>query len=115
TDQALRINKEIGSDKLYDITRNRLEAGMYTATSLLWVKENNIENYKKIFKWGNLSTYILFKLTDHYVMDWTQASYTGLFDVVNYKWSEELCSELDIPQKILPKIVSPFELVGYYD
>ncbi|WP_102026582.1 xylulokinase [Salirhabdus sp. Marseille-P4669] len=112
--QADHIRTQIGKNRLYEVTRNRIEPGMYTVTSLIWMRENYPYIYEETFKWGNLSTYILFKLTGQYVMDWTQASYTGLFDVVHYEWSDAFCKELQIDSSLLPKVVSPFDIVGNY-
>lgn len=113
--QAENIKAKIGDDVLYKITRNRLEPGMYTVTSLLWFKENNPALFDQVSIWGNLSTFILNKLSGNFVMDWTQASYSGLFDVVKHTWSLELCEKLGIDQSILPKVVSPFDYVGDYN
>lgn len=114
-DQANQIREKLGSDQIFNITRNRLEPGMHTVTSLLWMKERHSEIYENTYKWGNLSTYILYKLTGEFVMDWTQASYTGLYDVIRFKWSDNFIKELDIDKNILPKVVSPFELVGKFN
>lgn len=113
-EQVKHIYRLIGEDLLYKITRNRIEAGMYTVTSLLWEKENFPELFDITYKWGNLSTFIHHRLTGNFVMDWTQASYSGLFDIIKYQWSNEICNKLDIDESILPKVVSPFECIGEY-
>ncbi|MFA1820137.1 FGGY-family carbohydrate kinase [Virgibacillus oceani] len=113
-DQAKQIRENIGDETIYNVTRNRLEPGMYTVTSLLWMKETHPEIYENTYKWGNLSTYILYKLTGEFVMDWTQASYTGLYDVINYEWSDDIGETLGINKHILPEVVSPFEVIGNY-
>lgn len=112
--QAIRVQKLIGKELLYDITRNRIEPGMFAVSSLIWSRENLPELYNKTYKWGNLSTYIFSKLTGNFVMDWTQASFSGIFDTLNYKWSSNLCSKMKIDETMLPKIVSPFARVGEY-
>lgn len=113
-EQASSIRQTIGDEELYRVTRNRLEPGMYTATTLLWVLKNDPSLYEKTYKWGNLSTFILNKLTNRFVMDWTQTSFTGLFDVINYKWSKEFCQKIGIDQSILPEVTDPCEHIGYF-
>lgn len=113
-EQADRIRNLLGEAYIYNITRNRMEPGMYTITSLLWVKENQPGIYENTYKWGNLSTFILHKLTGEFVMDWTQASYTGMYDVSRYEWSDDISAALDVNNKLLPEAVSPLEVVGKY-
>lgn len=112
-DEAQWVKNVVGEDVLDKVTRNRLEPGQYTITTLLWFKNNYPDLYQQIYKWGNLSTYILNKLTGTFVMDWTQSSFTGMFDVVNYEWSAEIYEKLKIDKKILPEIVDPCSVIGY--
>lgn len=114
-EQAMKIRQLLGEAELYHITRNRLEPGMYTVTTLLWVMENLPELYEKTYKWGNLSTFILNKLSGQFVMDWTQTSFSGLYDVVNYEWSREFCEKIGIDQSLLPRSIDPCEQVGTYE
>ncbi|MGJ9384217.1 xylulokinase [Salipaludibacillus sp. CF4.18] len=113
--EAELIRDLVGDEKLQKITKNRLEPGMFSVTTLLWSKNNEINLYNKTYKWGNLSTFILSKLTGEFVMDWTQASFSGIFDMVEYNWSKELCEIIGIDQSILPKVVDPLEVIGFSD
>ncbi len=110
--QANWVKDTIGIDELYQVTRNRIEPGMFSVTTLLWFKETRPELYEKTCRWGNLSTFIYGKLTGEFIMDWTQASFSGVFDIRRYEWSEVLCSKLGIPSSFLPEIVAPGEIVG---
>src|SRR5690625_1680762 len=114
SEQAKHVQRLLGENLLYKITRNRIEPGMYTVTSLLWIKETFPDLFSQTYKWGDLSTFILNKLTGNFVMDWTQASYSGVFDVLNYKWSSDFCGKLGVDESILPKAVDPFECVGKF-
>lgn len=114
-EQAERIYHMIGEELLYKITRNRVEPGMYTVTSILWKMENHLDLFRQTYKWGNLSTFIHHKLTGNFVMDWTQASYTGIFDVMQYQWSTDICEKLGIDMSILPDVVSPFDYIGEFE
>ncbi|MFB5189564.1 xylulokinase [Alicyclobacillus fastidiosus] len=106
------IKANIPLEKQNDITRNRIEPGMFSVTTLLWTKWNRPDIWKNVFKWGHLSTYILHRLTKKFVLDWTQASFSGVFDVINYEWSEELLATIGIDYDILPKIIEPSQGVG---
>lgn len=110
--QSNWIKEVVGNDHLYKVTKNRIEPGMFSVTTLLWVKENEPKVYEASYKWGNISTFIYNKLTDEFIMDWTQASYTGIFDITDYDWSKSLCSTLGIPMSILPKVIEPGKSIG---
>ncbi|MCF8568120.1 xylulose kinase [Alicyclobacillus tolerans] len=109
--EARWIKNRVDPDVMYAITKNRLEPGMFSVTTLLWFK-NNLEKFNNTYKWGHLSTFILRKLTEHFVMDWTQASFTGLFDITNYEWSRYLVENLGLGFDILPTVVDPNSKVG---
>jgi xylulokinase len=110
--EAEWIRDAFGSEKQFAITKNRIETGMSSVTSLLWFKRSCPELFDQVYKWGHLSTYILHKLTGEFVLDWTQASFTGIFDIANYEWSRELYEEIGINERILPDIVAPEAVVG---
>jgi len=106
------IKETVGEDLIFDITKNRLEPGQYTITTLLWFKNHYSDLYNKMYKWGNLSTFILNKLTGSFVMDWTQSSFTGIFDIEKYEWSSDIYEKVGIDSEKLPDIVTPSSIVG---
>jgi xylulokinase len=107
------VKDVVGEELLFKVTKNRLEPGMYTVTTHLWFKNHHPELYEQTHKWGNLSTFILHKLTGTFVMDWTQSSFTGLYDVENYQWSQEIYEELGIEREKLPEVVEPCSIIGH--
>ncbi len=106
------IKSEIGEELLYKITKNRMEPGMYTITTLLWFKKYYPQLYNQMYKWGNLSTFILHKLTGKFVMDWTQSSFTGMYDIENYQWSSVIYEKAGIDFDKLPEVVEPSSIIG---
>jgi xylulokinase len=106
------IKSTIGEDLILKVTKNRIEPGMYTVTTLLWFKNHCPEAYEKTYKWGNLSTYILHKLTGNFVMDWTQSSYSGMYDLEKYEWSPTIYEKAGIDREKLPEVVAPSSIVG---
>ncbi|WP_165842180.1 xylulokinase [Paenibacillus xerothermodurans] len=110
--EAEWIASKLPEDRIFSITCNRVEPGMTSATSLLWARTHQPQLYAQAFKWGHLSTYLVAKLTGRFTIDWTHASFTGLFDVANYTWSADMCSALGVDQSLLPDIVEPAAAVG---
>ncbi|OXS74204.1 xylulokinase [Domibacillus enclensis] len=111
-EEASSIKEKIGEEKIFHITGNRVEPGMHTVTTKLWTKKHHPQIYSSSYKWGSLSTFILHKLTGKFVMDWTHASFTGLFDIHSYQWSKRICDELELDEKKLPEIHDPKSIIG---
>jgi xylulokinase len=110
--EAEWIRQSGSEERRFAITKNRMEPGMFSVTALLWIKNNQPEIYAKTQKWGHLSSFILYKLSGEFVLDWTQASYSGFYDLANYQWSTELCNQYSIDERLLPEVVDPSAIVG---
>ena len=83
------LNTVIGKDKLSEYTANIAFAG-FTAPKILWMKENEPENFKKISKIMLPKDYINYKLTGVHACDYSDASGMLLLDVKNKCWSKEM-------------------------
>ncbi len=105
------LNEKIGREKLSELTGNIAYAG-FTAPKLLWVKNNEPENFKKIAKIMLPKDYLVYRLTDICASDYSDASGTLYLDVKNKVWSEKMLQILDISMKNLPKLVESNDVVG---
>jgi len=110
--QAEWINERVGEDTVFKVTGNRVAAGAFSATSILWFKENEPKLFERTRCFLHANGYLALKLTGEATMDWTNASFTLLFDVRRRAWSEELCQLLHIPVEKLPKPCPSWEVVG---
>ncbi|MDR1212626.1 MAG: hypothetical protein LBK54_00755 [Propionibacteriaceae bacterium] len=83
-----------------------------------WLYKNKIPYVEKAKKFLNIAPFVLSKLAglkakDAYV-DWAHASGWLIgFDLKNDQWSERQFTMYGLPMDILPRIVSPFEVVGH--
>ena len=105
------LNNVIGKDKLNDLTGNIAYAG-FTAPKVLWIKENEPENFKKINKIMLPKDYIVYMLTGSHSCDYSDASGTLFFDVENKCWSKEMCKICSIKEEWLPKLYDSYQVVG---
>jgi xylulokinase len=76
---------------LAENTANIAFAG-FTAPKILWVKNNEPENFKRIAKIMLPKDYINYLLTGVHCTDFSDAAGTLLLDVKNKRWSEKMLS-----------------------
>ncbi len=105
------LNGVVGKEKLSDLTANIAFAG-FTASKLLWLKNNEPENFAKIAKIMLPKDYIVYKLTGVHSTDYSDASGTLLLDVKNKRWSSEMCDICSVKKEWLPKLYESYETVG---
>lgn len=105
------LNNEIGRERLSSYTANIAFAG-FTAPKLLWVKNNEPENFKKIKKIMLPKDYLVFRLTGQITTDVSDASGMLFMDVQHKRWSPEMLSICGITEDMLPRICESSEVVG---
>lgn len=84
----------------------------WTLPQMLWLKNNEPENMKKIKHILFVKDYIRFLLTGEMACDCIESQGTLFWDMKNSRWSEELCALADIPVKALPRIGKPTDMAG---
>ncbi len=105
------LNNTIGKDKLSALTANIAFAG-FTAPKLLWMRENEPENFKRIAKIMLPKDYVNYRLTGVHCCDYSDASGMLLLDVQHKCWSQELLKLCGVTQRQMPKLFESFEVVG---
>ena len=110
--QAEYMENLIGYENFFNITGGGLDTVIYPSVKLLWIRENEPDIYKKIYKVLGTKDYIIFKLTGKYLTDYSDASSSGMMDIKKKVWSSEILDALSINKDILPDIYNSFELAG---
>jgi len=105
------LNNVIGRDKLVKMTGNIAFAG-FTAPKIMWVKENEPDNFSKIRKIMLPKDYLIFRLTGELSCDYSDASGMLLLDVANKCWSKEMMDICGITEDMLPKLHESSDVVG---
>ena len=111
TKQCEYLNEVIGRDKLSEYTANIAFAG-FTAPKILWVKENEPDNFAKIDRIMLPKDYIAYRFTGVHCTDVSDASGMLLLDVKNRDWSDEMIRICGISREQLPKLYESYEKVG---
>ena len=109
--QVDHLNGVIGKDKLSNLTANIAFAG-FTAPKILWMQENEPENFAKIAKIMLPKDYINYILTGVHCCDYSDASGMLLLDVEHKCWSKEMLDICGVQESQMPKLYESYEVVG---
>lgn len=85
---------------------------IWTLPQLMWVRENEPENFAKIRHIMFEKDYIRYYLTGVFCTDYIEAQGSMLFDCRENKWSEELCRLGGVDISWLPPVVKPTDIIG---
>jgi sugar (pentulose or hexulose) kinase len=112
--QAVWALNRVGEDRFLRTAGNLPMPGGISLTSILWIKETLPDIYgRRGMVFGHVVTFFMKRLTGRFVMDTSNASFTGLYDTVGYgDWDEELLDRLEISRKKLPRIVMSTTVLG---
>jgi len=105
------INNTVGKANVVAHTANPMLTG-FTLPKLLWVRDNEPANYARVKKVLLPKDYIRFQLTGEHATEVSDASGTGLLDVVTRQWSKPMLERLKLDSSILPKLYESVEVTG---
>lgn len=109
--QAARLGEQVGQARIIELTANPALPN-FQATKLLWVKENEPENYGRIAHVLLPKDYVRFRLTGEWATEVSDASGTLLLDVARRRWSAEMLDLLEVPSAWLPAVYESPEVSG---
>ena len=85
---------------------------IWTLPELLWIKNNEPENWAKVRKIMFAKDFVRHFFTGDYVTDYIEAEGSMMFDINTMQWSKELCGVLGLDTEMMPEIVKPTDIVG---
>ena len=108
-----RVRKLVGDERYRQLTGNRLALSVCSAATMLHLSDEVGSSRPGGLRTGHLNSYLACRLTGRWVMDWTNASFTGLVNLrTPGEWSPEACEALEFPTRLLPELVAPWEPIG---
>lgn len=96
------MKRVIGPDQIKQIIMNPIYTG-FLLPSLLWVKENEPENFEKIAYIMLPKDYLKFRMTGEVSTDYSDASATLAYDMKENCWSQEILKITGIPGEWFPR------------
>lgn len=109
--QVEELKKTIGDPRIIEMVANPAVTG-FTLPKLLWLRENEPENWNRVRTVLLPKDYVRFRLTGEKACDVADASGTLMLDVHNRRWSEEMLSAVDVDARLLPRVVESIEATG---
>ncbi|MDC1031781.1 glycerol kinase GlpK, partial [Flavobacteriaceae bacterium] len=111
------LSKKGKSTLFFEKTGLLLDA-YFSGTKIKWILDQNPELKKQAqngeLAFGTIDSWLIWNLTDGkvHVTDVTNASRTLLYNIHTLQWDKELLDTLEVPESLLPKVVSSSEVVG---
>ncbi|HET6310455.1 MAG TPA: xylulokinase [Candidatus Nitrosotalea sp.] len=101
--QCIEITDRVGRERLLAIAGNPALTG-FQAPKLLWLREAEPANYKRIAHVLLPKDFIRLRLAGEYATDASDASGTLLLDLRQRSWSAEILDALELPGKWFPTV-----------
>jgi xylulokinase len=92
-----------GESQFIKLSYNKALTG-FTAPKILWLKDNEPQNYKTLSRILLPKDYIRYKLSGTYATEVSDASGTILLDIAKRTWSSEIIDGLKIDKDLLPPV-----------
>lgn len=89
------------------LTANRVMAGNTSLASILWLRRHEPEVYARAATFAQTNTLLYAWLTRERRVDWTNASFMGLFDYRAMDWSADLADALAFDRDLLAPVCAP--------
>jgi len=101
----------VGIDELKKRTLNSLSTGFFIC-SLMWVRDNEPENYNKAYKAVLPKDYIRYKMCGEIATDATDASASLAFDTAKRCWAFDIIEKIGINPGLFPKHGEAYQIAG---
>jgi len=112
-EQSARLVRSIGAERFRSITGNLPIPGGISVTSMLWIRDNWGGPLPEGSVFGHVVTFFMKRLTGHFLIDPSNASFTGLYETVAYGgWSPELLEATGIGADRLPAVLDSLKVAG---
>jgi len=109
--QAAQLCERMDPKESYGITGHRISS-VYVIEKLMWLRDNEPENYRKTHRTLCAKDYINYRLTGRMATDYSDASGTNAFDLKTFKWSEKIVKEAGIDGEMLPEPLPSTTIIG---
>lgn len=108
-ESAVKIRTEAVGKKIYEHTGTPIHP-MSPLCKIMWIRDNQPEIFSKTSKFISIKEYIWHHFFGKFLIDYSIASGTGLFDIHNFQWYNESLVAAGITADHLSEPVSPLHV-----
>ena len=112
--QCQEIYDIFGYENFIRISYNKALPG-FTSPKIMWLSENEPENYRKVYKILLPKDYIRLMISGVYATEVSDASGMLMMDISKRTWSDEILKGLKINKSLLADIYESPEISAYLD
>jgi len=109
--EATTLKNSVAGKTIYNATGTPIHP-MSPLIKITWMKNKDQDRFKKTWKFVSIKSYIIQQLTGDYVLDYSLASATGLFNIHTLKWDADALAHAGVTADRLPELVSVFNAAG---
>lgn len=109
--QVQRLNEALSPEELRRLVMNPIYTG-FLLPSLLWVRDNEPQNFDRIKQVCLPKDYIKYRLEGHVTTDYSDASATLAFDIRGGAWSGEILARTHLSPEWFPPCYDTSSAVG---
>jgi len=112
--EAQHIIDTVGMETLMNVTGNMPVAGGCSLASILWIKNNHTDIFKKTHKFGHSNTFMARWMTGKFAIDPSSASLTALYNTVqnDLTWNSDIAQAFGLSIDRLPPVIHTHESAG---
>jgi len=109
--QIQNVYEKLGEKRIHGITLNRVCPG-FALPSLLWLRDNKPDEFKRIRYIMQPKDYIRYRLTGRIATDASDASATTVFDTGKRQWSWDMIDALELDRGLFPACLEASDIAG---
>lgn len=102
SEQSKQLEQKLSQQQFYEIVGHR-NSPAYGIQKLMWIRDHERVVYEQTYKVLNAKDFIVFKLTNNFYTDYSDANGMGCFNIHNLSWSEEILQAAKISIDKLPE------------
>jgi len=111
TAEEAALAEKISPREYFRLTGHRLSSA-YSALKLMWLKSHEPDIYAHTHKVLCAKDYIIYRLTERFVTDYSDASGTGVWNLRARRWSENLIDMCGLDGEKFPEALRSIDIAG---
>ena len=110
--QSAAFFAEVDRDRWYMTTGNGFPAECYSLFKIMWYRDNEPQMFSRVRTVIGSKDYINLRLTGRTATDFSYASGSGAYSLLDWRYSDEFIRASGLPAEIFPEIVPSTRILG---